>query len=483
NNSVILKETQLSALPQVRWVNYSIGTEEIWSNYYRSMPNIRELESRWSGEDTASHEVNNMRAMLKIVLAYKTFKITDLFGDVPFSEAGYGYQDPSKLRPRFDSQESIYRFLLAELEWADRNIDPSAVDTEPFRTFKTFDHLFNGDMVKWRKFANSIRLRQAMRLSDKNVFPDFAKATVEDILLNNRPCFGVDQFGFLVNQPYAESALMFPYQLGYRNESRGWSFDQSKDVRLGSTFWQLVSSSDDSTGVSIFDPRAYYFYETNVDNFWRAFPNAPSVTMAPDGGDPYNYQRDVAYSLKGAGCRYSPVNYYTARDMDYIPEILFSGAEVLFLRAEACQRATELGISVDPNLAATELLNALQFSLTFWESIMGNSKLPVGTPFAANIAVPSSVNFISLQNNIGYFSASPSRQLEIIYAQSWIDFFLQPQHAFALSRRTGKTPHAGTPSSVYRFPIPPTEVSYNGMNWSSVFSSGDAMGLPLWWMQ
>lgn len=484
NNSVLLKETQLAALPQVRWSNYSIGTEEIWSNYYTALPNIRELEARWGGSDSASGEITNMKAMLKTVLAYKTFKMTDLFGDIPFFEAGYGYIDAQQLRPSFDSQESIYRQLLADLEWVDDHIDPTAVNDEPFRTFKTFDNLFHGDMNKWRKFANSIRLRQAMRVSNKQPFPDFAKAALQDILVNNRPCFGVDQFGFLVNQPLTESALMFPYQLGYRNEGKGWSYDQSKDVRLGSTFWEQVSSVDDSTGAAIFDPRAYYFYETNVDNHWRAFPNAPSTAMSPDGGDPYNYQRDVAYSIKGAGCRYSPVNYYAARDMDYVPDVLISGSEVLFLRAEAFLRSAELGLTLDPNFATQEFLNALQFSLTFWETIMTNSKLPIGTPFSANISVPSNVNFISLQNNVGFFSATPARQLEIVYAQSWIDLFLQPQQAFALSRRTGLTPHQGAASNVYRFTIPPTEVSYNSANWSGAYSNGsDALGSRMWWMQ
>jgi hypothetical protein len=484
NNSVLLKETQLAAVPQVRWSNYTLGTEEIWSNYYTALPNIRELEKRWNDSDTNSAEVKNMKAMLKTVLAYKTFKLTDLFGDMPFFDAGYGYQDASKLRPAFDTQEDIYRQLLMDLEWADRNIDPSAVTNEPFRTFKSFDNLFHGDMLKWRKFANSIRLRQAMRLSALQPFPAFAKSAVEDILVNNRPCFGVDQFGFLVNVPLAESALLFPYQLGYRNESRGWSFDQARDIRLGSTFWQQVSTTDDTTGASIYDPRAYYFSETNVNNGWRAYPNAPTSIMAPDGGDPYNYQRDVAYSIKGAGCNYSPINYYLVRDMDYVPEILISGSEVLFLRAEASLRSADLGLSFDPNLATSEFLNALQFSLTFWETVMTNSKLPIGTPFSANISVPSNVNFISLQSNSGIFSATPSQQLEIVYAQSWLDFFLQPQQAFALSRRTGLTPHEGPASTVYRFTIPPSEVSYNSANWSGAYSSGaDALNRPLWWMR
>jgi hypothetical protein len=71
------------------------------------MPEIRELEKRFEEYDETP-SVINMKAMLKITLALKTFKVTDLFGDIPFSEAGYGFHDLSLLRPKYDSQRDIY---------------------------------------------------------------------------------------------------------------------------------------------------------------------------------------------------------------------------------------------------------------------------------------------------------------------------------------------------------------------------------------
>jgi hypothetical protein len=93
------------------------------------------------------------------------------------------------------------------------------------------------------------------------------------------------------------------------------------------------------------------------------------------------------------------------------------------------------------------------------------------------------VNFISVQNNTNYFSVGESQQLDQIYAQCWLDMFMQPQEAFSLARRTGRTPSDGTPLSVYRFTIPPTEVSYNEANWLSAFGSGgDGLLEKVWWM-
>ena len=88
--------------------------------------------------------------MVKILLAYKTFKVTDFFGDIPYTDAGYGFQDVSKLRPKFDSQRSIYLNLLSELKWADENINLNATNVEPFKSFKGFDKLFFGNILLWK---------------------------------------------------------------------------------------------------------------------------------------------------------------------------------------------------------------------------------------------------------------------------------------------------------------------------------------------
>lgn len=478
NVSVLYKETQLMALPQVRWNNYTLGTEEIWTNYYTMLPNLRELERRFMLLDTAAAEVKNMMAMQKILLAYKTFKVTDLFGDIPFSEAGYGFQDINMLHPVFDSQESVYKTLLNELQWADEHIDPAANNKDPFLTFKNFDNLFFGDLTKWQKFANSLRLRYAMRMVNKE--PALSGEIIRDIFENQRPVFGLNEFGQLYNDA-DECAALFPYRLGYRNESKGWSFNQSKDARMGTTLWHQLSSHDSADGSGIFDPRAYYFFETNNNNDWRPFPNDPASATA-DGGIPYEYHRDYNYTIKGADCRYSPANYYLVRDMDYQPDILMTGAEVIFIRAEAYLLG--IGVAKDPGTAGSAFLDGIQFSLGFWQAVMNNSRLPPGTLFNANITVPPNLDFISIQNNVDFFTGNEEVQLREIYAQSMIDFFRQPQEAFALQRRTGMTPHEGPPGEIYRFPIPPSEVAYNQANWmNAIGASGDNLNQKVWWMK
>ena len=80
HNEVLYQATELGALTANIFQNISIATEDIWQNYYRALANSRELERRyenWEGPD--AEVLNNVQAQLKIIMAYKTFQVTDLF--------------------------------------------------------------------------------------------------------------------------------------------------------------------------------------------------------------------------------------------------------------------------------------------------------------------------------------------------------------------------------------------------------------------
>ena len=479
NNEILYKQTQQAALTKEGWGNFTIGTEEIWSNYYGALPEVRELEKRFATYDN-SPGVKNMRAMLKITMALKTFKVTDLFGDIPFSQAGYGFQNLDYLRPRFDAQRDIYLALLDDLKWADENIAESIPSAEPFTTFSGFDKLFNGDMKKWRKLANSLRLRHAMRMAEKE--PVIAGAIVKDVIENNRPVF----IGYDMTAPVLESACLWPAAVGFKNESLSWSFREHKNLRMGSNIWHLLSVNDSTSGSGIFDPRAYIFFETNNNHQWVPYPQIPDASTPSEGGIPYGEHRDQAgsFDIKGESCRYSPFNFFIISDINYMPIILFTGAEVHFLKAEAWFRG--IGVSVDKDLADIEYMNGVNSSVDWWLKVAANSKLPLsGMTFPEMINIPSNLKASSVLVHYGSWNAATEEEkLEFIYTQWLLDAFRQPWEMYALARRTGKTPHEGAPISHFRLPYPPSEVEYNSANCADAISrqGGDNTGNRIWWM-
>lgn len=479
-NEILFKQTQSAALTKDAWGNSTIGTESMWSKYYRSLPSFRELDDRFN-KFPATGEVLNMRAMLKIALAYKTFKITDIFGDIPFSNAGYGFQDLEYLRPKFDSQESIYKFLLEELQWCDENIDINATIEEPFTSFSAFDPLFNANMLQWQKMANSLRLRYALRMSEKE--PELAGQIIKQIIEDERPIFsGYDFISYL-----GESACLWPSAMGFRNRSVSWSFREHENVRMGSNVWHQLSYHDSTDGSGIFDPRAYIFFETNNVSEWVAFPQLPEPNTPASGGIPYDSHRDQAgaFQIKGEGCIYSPLNYFVVNDQDFMPIIMITGAEIHFILAEAYFRG--IGLPQDHELADIEYMNGINASVEWWMNVAANSKLPLsGLTFPEMIDIPSGLSSATVLGVFGSWNAvSDEEKLEFIYIQRWLDAFRQPCEAYALTRRTGMTPREGDAINHFRMPYPPSEVEYNSENWAEALDNqggGDTPEYKIWWI-
>lgn len=141
----------------------------IWTSFYpKAIKNLTDAIHR-SEEDENRKNIN---ATLRIYRVYMMSVITDIYGDAPYSEAGLGYLKEI-YNPKYDTQEDIYNDFFTELKDA-----ASALNAANDRI--TGDVIYNGDVAKWIKLANSLRLRYAMRISD--VAPEKARKEFEDAL-------------------------------------------------------------------------------------------------------------------------------------------------------------------------------------------------------------------------------------------------------------------------------------------------------------
>ena len=96
----------------------------------------------------------NQIALAKIMQSWTYLSMTDVWGDIPYTEALQGLEN---LSPRYDEQETIYRGVISTLVEAGDMIVEGSVSG---------DIIYNGDMELWRKFANSIILRAGIRVSE-----------------------------------------------------------------------------------------------------------------------------------------------------------------------------------------------------------------------------------------------------------------------------------------------------------------------------
>ncbi len=462
HNEVLYDVTEQAAVTAKTFGNVSGGAEDVWSNYYEALKNANALYGNFDSEI-----YDQQKAQLDIVMAYKTFQVTDLFGDIPYSEAGLAYANEPILRASYDTQESIYKKLLTDLQLASEVLSRGGqtADGENYVRFGTFESLFNDNLDQWIRFSNSLQLRYLLRIYEKD--PEYAEPRIGDLIVSgaNTIVEGSD-------------AVMTPRDQNWSNLGVNWSFREHNKVRMGSTIWEFMTDDDEA----IIDPRVRIFFEPNNNDEWIAFPQIPSSTTLQSGGEPYQKdRRDVNYEDKGDGNIYAPVNFYLVRDELDIPEILMTSAEVQFIRAEIFMRG--IGVSQDPFLASAAYQNGMLESLKFWQNLVVDSEAWINKPDI--LSVGELFTTVSHPKYVLDLGDSEEVNLEKIYAQRWVDAFRQPWEAFSLLRRTNVVPRTKVENEFFRFLYPPSESALNAENYNAQVSNmgADANDVKVWWME
>ena len=101
----------------------------------------------------------NLYAIARIWKVYCFSRITDLYGDIPYTQAAQGYNE-ANYQPTYDAQKDIYADMLKELDEAAKSLDPSNTNT-----FGSADLIYGGNTAQWKKFAYSLMLRLGMRMT------------------------------------------------------------------------------------------------------------------------------------------------------------------------------------------------------------------------------------------------------------------------------------------------------------------------------
>lgn len=166
-------------LAETQYVNASLypegGTSFYWL-YEGPLMNLQTVLDNPENLDGNEGPVANQLAVAKILKAYFFWHLTDRWGDVPYTEALQGDDD---FTPAYDTQEFIYNSLFTLLDEADKQIVAGNISN---------DIIYSGDMSKWKKLGNTIRLLMALRLSEvdpEKGQEEFNKALAAGIMTSN----------------------------------------------------------------------------------------------------------------------------------------------------------------------------------------------------------------------------------------------------------------------------------------------------------
>lgn len=475
--------TQLGAVYAVS--DYPYGSGPNWNGFYQNLVAMNQmLTTMTTSPDSATY--TNAEAMVKTLRAYQALELSNLYGDIPYSKAAKAFSgNTADLKAPYDKQQAIYLSCLNDLTWAVNHFN---TNSNQF-SFGSNEYIFGGSgtIAQWIKFANSLRLRYALTMYDKD--NGDAGPIIADAL--TKP---------LLTDPVADVVGLYSSNVtgGLNFASRLSFFNQESRARMGTTLWKLFSNNNNTDGSGIFDLRCKIFFEPKGDTTgdkgvpqWIPYPQNPPTPIA-DGGDPYNNGRDGNWSdqtyLKGN--EYSNYNYYWGRDgndggsTNPCPEIFMSAAESDFLVAEAYAR----GAGVNANLAAakTAYTAGITASLTFWKNMAYNSSVwTVNKPTSAT-PTDEELSLVLTNPKVAWSDGSA---VSLIYAQEWIDLFRQPWVAWALMRRTGygtpqDTDHPASYTQNYgslqRFTYPGDEKQYNFANWNAETGGTESTSTKIW---
>jgi len=407
--------------------------------YYHTLPHLNKIIEITEGVDMPAN------AVAKVWKVYSMHILTDLYGPVPYFEAGKG-----ELRTSYDSQEEVYNdffVLLDEAVTGLKEADPGA------RPFGDEDVIYSGDPGKWIKFANSLRLRLALRISYVN--PAKAKTEAEKAVAGGVMTDVADDAMIRVS-PTSQNPLNF---------IAAWNS-------------MCMSGAMESYMKGYNDPRMQEYYSPNANGLYHGIPNG--LVERDWTLQPYK----TMDSLNNCGPRFSPDL------MNENPYYVMYAAESYFLRAEGALNNWNMGGS------AKDLYEqGIRTSMRQW----GISAAARINDYISNTATPVPLNDYfntpAVSDIPVAFSADPAIQLQQIMTQKWLALFPDACESWSELRRTGfpelypiktsSNPDVAPNSMIRRIPFVSTE---RDMNAEAVLEAttllgpgGDKAGTRVWW--
>jgi len=328
----------------------SSATDGTWTALYNTLMDMREMENKATASGNQAY-----LGVSKILQAHAFSVTTDLFGDIPFSQA---LQGRTNITPVYDKQEDIYPALITMI---DEGVAALTAATETI----SGDIVYGGDVTKWKKYGNSLKLRLLNHLSRRQ--PNAAA----NFLASNPS---------LIDTSVDDAKVLFGSVASNANPI--YQFDVlsgRKDQAVASTIVDKMKA--------LSDPRVSVYFEPVAGNALglkgQYLGNAP-------GNDTEDSQKN-RYSRVGSA--YASIK---------APVVLMSAAEVNFIKAEVYYRASD-----------SRAQAAYQAAITQDFAALGLSSSAAAYLANANVAYDGTLQRIMEQKWITMFQAS---------YESWVDW-------------------------------------------------------------
>ncbi len=341
-----------------------------FGEYRGNIVNIKEVERLTEGEP----DLSNKNAIAQIWRVWLFYRITDNMGDVPYTEAGLGV-DNLETKPVYDAQEFIYNDLLNTLKTAAARL----TDNPGLKSYGSADILYQGDAESWKRFANTLRLRLAMRVRYADAA--LAQQHIDDVI--NGP---------LIESNDQNAAVTAEGDDALDNDNRGPFFNYVANNQ-GNPLHPSLTVSENLLKYN--DPRLSIYLKESENAGYRSRPfNLVTEDLKP------RYTGDSITSV-GESFRIS----------DYTFKV-FTAGETKFLKSEAALAGLAPG---DPETLYREGIQAAM-------ELYSVDQAEIDT---------------FLAGSAGTLTGTDEEKLEQIINQKYLAIYYQTHEAWAEYRRTG----------------------------------------------
>jgi hypothetical protein len=423
-------------------------------SYNDQLKNLAEVIRQTGPGGFEEGERVNTHHAARIIRVLSFGRVTDFYGAVPYFEANRGLEGPDYFFPHYDNQSAIYPDLLNELEEAAQGMSTSNADDG----FTAADMIYKGDIAKWKRWAYSLMLRYAMRIS--NVDPGTAATYVGKAVAGGVFNSNADNVWI----PMSIGPSEWTNQNGISRAF--YPGDGGNTSTLGEPLVDFLKGLNPNDPADD-DPRLF------VLGGGLAQWSASAWTPAANGSDPlaqrgvppgYTYTEvgqllglPVDYNIYD---NFTRINFLMMQDDD--PYMIMNYAEVEFLLAEAAER----GIGGVTN-AAGHYNNGVRAAMQMY------------TPFDPSLVVTDAQVDAYLARYPYGGGGVPvprvgggSTNLDMIATQLWVSHFLNWYNAWNDYRRldmpklkqftTSQSPVTNNPNlAPVRLPYPNIEVASN----------------------
>lgn len=397
-------------------------------------------------------------ALGKLLRVTIMHRVTDMYGPIPYSRIISKTGEVSLTVP-YDSQEEVYKQMFKELDEVSdvlkENLNLSA------EAFRKFDDVYQGDLSKWLKYTNSLKLRMAMRLTYVPEMKDEARRIAEEAVANGVITQNADNAFLKVEENRA--AMIF----------NDWN-----DQRVGADIISYMNGYKDPRREKMFTTIKMTVYDENFQ------------PQEIDGYAGIRIGIDVTTKDEVTGAYSKPIITNTS------PYMWMNAAEITFLRAEGALRGWNMGADARSLYNEAIALSFEQYEVSGAEAYSSNiTDIPESYSDPKFIYTdwegPRSTITIAWEDGEANFE----RNLERIITQKWIANFPLGVEAWNEFRRTGY-PHlmpvienksGGSISSehmIRRLWYPPIEYTENLQNINlaiGILGGPDNGGTRLWW--